>query len=71
MNADGSDQTRLTDNPALDALPSWSPNSQQIVFVSDRIQKGRRQLYVMNADGSHVRRLTHGGFDMSPDWFRG
>ena len=25
MNADGSGQTRLTDNPAEDAFPSWSP----------------------------------------------
>ncbi len=25
MDADGSNQTRLTDNPALDAYPSWSP----------------------------------------------
>jgi TolB protein len=71
MNTDGSDQTRLTDNPALDVLPSWSPNSQQIGFVSDRTRKGQLRLYVMNADGSHVRALTHGNFDMSPDWNRG
>jgi len=25
MNADGSKQTRLTNNPALDAGPSWGP----------------------------------------------
>ncbi len=25
MNADGSGQTRLTDDPALDANPAWSP----------------------------------------------
>ena len=27
MNADGSGQTRLTDNPAADGSPSWSPQS--------------------------------------------
>ena len=27
MNADGSGQTRLTDNPASDGSPSWSPQS--------------------------------------------
>jgi hypothetical protein len=25
MNADGSSQTRLTDNPANDGVPGWSP----------------------------------------------
>ena len=71
MNADGSRQTRVTNHPALDALPSWSQNSRQIVFVTDRIRKGQRRLYVANADGSHVRMLTRNVFDMSPDWARG
>ncbi|MCP4544599.1 MAG: hypothetical protein GY832_46445, partial [Chloroflexi bacterium] len=26
MNADGSDQRRLTDDPAYDAWPTWSPD---------------------------------------------
>ena len=51
--------------------PSWSQNSKQIVFVTDRIRKGQRRLYVANADGSHVRMLTRNVFDMSPDWARG
>jgi len=25
MNSDGSNQTRLTDNPALDGVPAWAP----------------------------------------------
>jgi Tol biopolymer transport system component len=25
MNADGSDLTRLTDNPADDGVPAWAP----------------------------------------------
>ncbi len=25
MNADGSNQTRLTNNPAMDMAPSWGP----------------------------------------------
>jgi Tol biopolymer transport system component len=71
MNVDGSDQTRLTSSGALDALPSWSPDSRHIAFVSDRIRRGVRRVYVMDADGAHVHMLTHGGFDMSPDWARG
>ena len=37
MNADGSNQTRVTNHPALDALPSWSQDSKRIVFVSERM----------------------------------
>ena len=71
MNADGSSQTRVTNHPALDALPSFSQNSKQIVFVSDRIRKGQRRLFVANVNGSGVRMLSRGTFDMSPDWARG
>src|SRR5688572_845446 len=36
MNADGSGQTRLTNNAASDIEPSWSPDSTKIAFSSDR-----------------------------------
>jgi hypothetical protein len=36
MNADGSDQRRLTNNPRLDWDPSWSPDKTKIVFMSTR-----------------------------------
>jgi Tol biopolymer transport system component len=71
MNADGSNQTRVTNHPALDALPSWSQNSKRIVFVSDRVRKGQRRLFVAPANGSETRMLSRGVFDMSPDWARG
>ena len=71
MNADGSDQTRLTNSGALDALPTWSPDSRHIAFVSERFRRRIRRIYTMDLDGAHVRMLTHGSFDMSPDWARG
>jgi Tol biopolymer transport system component len=71
MNADGSKQTRVTNHLALDALPTWSQDSKRIVFVSDRIRKGQRRLFVVNANGTGLRMLTRGTFDMSPDWARG
>lgn len=71
MNVDGSDQTRLTDNGALDALPSWSPDSRHVAFVSERFRRGIRRIYTMDLDGAHVRMITKGKFDMSPDWARG
>ena len=36
MNADGSGQTNLTNNPANDSHPSWSPDGSRIVFYSNR-----------------------------------
>jgi Tol biopolymer transport system component len=49
----------LTNNPASDGRPRWSPDGRQIVFESNR--SGAFELYIMNADGSNVRRLTFGG----------
>ena len=64
MNADGSDQRRITDYPGYDMGPLWSPDGTMIVFTSDRVggadTKAEDQSglpYVMNADGSGVRPL--------------
>ena len=61
MNADGTGQTRLTNNPASDVAPSWSPDGTKILFTSFRDDPmGPPALYVMNADGSNQTRLTTG-----------
>lgn len=67
MNPDGSGQTRLTDNPAYDDDPAWSPDGTKIVFGSDR--DGDGEIYVMNADGSGQTNLTnHLAWDEYPAW---
>jgi Tol biopolymer transport system component/predicted Ser/Thr protein kinase len=67
MNADGSSQTNLTNNPASDASPVWSPQGTKIAFGSNR--DGNWELYVMDADGSHQTRLTNNpGADWQPAW---
>jgi Tol biopolymer transport system component len=66
MKPDGSDQRPLTDNTADDHSPSWSPDGGWIVFQSDRDDPHPRtcfpncnyNLYLMDADGGNVRRLT-------------
>jgi len=56
IHADGSAETRLTQNRALDIAPDVSPDGSQIVFVSNR--DGNEEIYRMNSDGSDVVRLT-------------
>ena len=77
MNADGSGLTRLTRTGALEATPVWSPDGRRIAFASDRhVKRGPRErlgrdfeLYVMRADGTHVRRLTRNRVpDLYPNW---
>jgi len=61
LRADGSDLTNLTNNPALDVNPHWSPDGKRIAFESDR--DGFMQIYLMNTDGSNVVQLTHNQSD--------
>jgi PKD repeat protein len=69
--ADGS-LSYLTNHPANDSAPAWSPDGR-IAFVSDR--DGSVELYVMGGDGSNPTRLTDnagftGAFRWSPDGSR-
>lgn len=48
--------TRLTHTDARNGQGFWSPDGERISFVSDR--DGSWQVYVMNGDGSGLRRLT-------------
>ena len=41
MNRDGSGVRRLTDNPAIDSTPTWSPTGTQVAFTSDRTARRR------------------------------
>ncbi len=68
MDADGGNQENLTNHPAYDYNPDWSPDGTKIAFVSDR-NGDRTQIYLMDADGKNVIRLTDGaGQKYDPDW---
>jgi Tol biopolymer transport system component len=57
MNADGSNQIRLTNGSAKNISPTWGPDGRSVFFVSNR--DGNDEIYVMNADGSNQTRLTN------------
>jgi TolB protein len=54
MGSDGSNPTRLTDDPAIDSSPAWLPDGR-LVFRS--LREGQWGIYVMEADGAKSRRL--------------
>ena len=72
MNADGSGKRNLTrDRASDDDYPTWSRDGRKLAFLRGALVHSRTvtvgaggpydsyQLYVMNADGSGLRRLTH------------
>jgi Tol biopolymer transport system component len=67
MNADGSNQTQLT-NSGQNYFPRWSPDSSRITFHSTRDDPSNVEIYSMYADGSNQTRLTNTGFVASPEW---
>ncbi len=75
MNVDGSNKRRLTDNKATNWAPSWHPDGKRIVFSSNMdnwrndIKKyGHNfELYLVNKDGTGLKRLTYNNvFDSFP-----
>jgi len=57
----------LTQQPALDFWPVWSPDGQQIAFVSGRDRNW--EIYAVNADGTRATNLTRSpSDDRWPAW---
>ena len=68
MDTDGKNQRNLTNHPAGDTAPAWSPDGRRIAFVSTR-RRGTSDIYVMDAKGRNVQRLTdHPESDDQPAW---
>jgi Tol biopolymer transport system component len=76
VSTDGSGARKL---PYIPITAVWSPDGRQIAFVGNKLRnqlpghsgprKANSDIYVMNADGSGIRRLTHNsGYDGEPAW---
>ncbi len=63
------DVTNLTKHIAFDYSPTWSPTGDRIAFSSRRELK-IGAIYVMDADGQNVVRLTDGLSSSQPHWAR-
>ncbi|MDM7995951.1 MAG: hypothetical protein QUT30_09745 [Acidobacteriota bacterium] len=67
-NLDGSNRRNITNHPALDTSPTWSPSGTQIAFSSSREGRGG-QIFICDTDGSNIRRIIkEGGDAASPAW---
>ncbi|MFC1512319.1 hypothetical protein ACFL5H_03890, partial [Candidatus Latescibacterota bacterium] len=62
----GDDTVILTAGQGSNENPRWSPDGLRIIFTSTR--DGGKNLYMMNADGTNVRRIQEGINSFSPAW---
>lgn len=71
VDPQGQNIVRLTFNDwEWDKHPTWSPDGSQIAFYSNR-ETQRKQIWIMDADGSNVRNLSNSPYnDWDPVWVR-
>jgi hypothetical protein len=67
MNPGGGNLKRLTNDPAQDICPAFSPDGNRIAFSSNR--DGNSEIYTMKRDGTDLKRVTNTPEnELAPDW---
>lgn len=56
VDRDGNDWQDITNDPAFDRYPRWSPDGKQIAFTSDRNEG--YNIWICNSDGTNLRQVT-------------
>lgn len=60
-NVDGSNEVNVSQSAAYDGWPMWSPDGKAVLFSSNRSGPANiGQLYLVNPEGTNLRRLTDG-----------
>ena len=71
MNSDTTEREQLTINNNWDGSPRWSPDGSRICYTSDISAYQHWEVYIMNNDGSNIKRVTNTSSDataISPVW---
>jgi len=58
IEEDGTNETRLADNPALRVGPAWSPDGEQIAFLRSPAESSAFDVYIIDENGTNETRLT-------------
>jgi TolB protein len=58
INADGTDERRLTTNSVNDVLPHWTPDGRHIVWT--QVANRHASFFESDPDGGHVRKVVDG-----------
>ncbi|MDQ3392790.1 MAG: DPP IV N-terminal domain-containing protein [Bacteroidota bacterium] len=61
-NIDGSDVRKIIDHQDYNQYPRYSPDGSKIAFVGDH------QIFIANADGTGVVKVTQVGYNYQPAW---
>jgi dipeptidyl aminopeptidase/acylaminoacyl peptidase len=70
MNADGTGQTRITNNNDDNLAPAWSPDGRRIAFERRADSNSQADIYTMNLDGTGGMNITNSSeiSESLPDW---
>ena len=67
IDTNGENLINLTNHPADDYSPTWSPDGRSMAYISER--DGNPEIYVMDLNTKEQRRLTeHKATDIDPAW---
>ena len=71
LNLQTGEVKALTNNNYMDIAARWSPDGSKIAFLSQAGGNDDSEIYVMNADGSEVKKVTNtkeGAYATFPSW---
>ncbi len=67
-NISTGEEARITNNPAPDYDPVWSPTDKRIIFVSDRTGSGDLYIRALDRPGEDRLTMNEEDFDKHPSW---